>query len=196
MHTFFYWGPLLYLTKISNEHKIEILNLCQKNIDKDFRNNLAANIQEEYLIDNDKFKNLISIYFEEYSSVFNKWYNKKIKSIEIVSTWVNFMKQGEFNPPHTHNNCDLSCVLYLKIPDILKKENEEYIGTCVGGPGSITFGSGIFGNYKYHITQKTHFPEENDFFIFPGSLEHFVFPFKSDCERISVSANFILNLEN
>ena len=33
------------------------------------------------------------------------------------------------------------------------------------------------------------FPEEGDMFIFPAWLKHWVYPFKSDCERISVSGN-------
>ena len=32
-------------------------------------------------------------------------------------------------------------------------------------------------------------PEENDMFIFPAWLKHWVAPYKSDCTRISVSGN-------
>ena len=33
-------------------------------------------------------------------------------------------------------------------------------------------------------------PETGDFFIFPTMLTHWVFPFKSNATRISVSGNF------
>jgi len=34
------------------------------------------------------------------------------------------------------------------------------------------------------------FPKEKECYIFPGTLNHMVFPFQSDCERVSVSGNF------
>ena len=114
-----------------------------------------------------------------------------LESIETIGSWVNFMKAGEFNPPHMHLNCDFTCVIYLDIPKELIHENKEYIGTLAGkgGPGAISFRTNIY-NEKYNTCRIDHFPERGDFFIFPGSLEHFVYPFKSNCERISVSANF------
>ena len=33
-------------------------------------------------------------------------------------------------------------------------------------------------------------PQENDCFVFPSWLKHWVAPYKSDCTRISVSGNF------
>ena len=39
------------------------------------------------------------------------------------------------------------------------------------------------------ISYMSYFPEELDMFIFPAWLKHWVSPFKSDCERISVSGN-------
>ncbi len=33
-------------------------------------------------------------------------------------------------------------------------------------------------------------PEENDCFVFPAWLKHWVAPYKSNCTRISVSGNF------
>ena len=32
------------------------------------------------------------------------------------------MKPGEYNPPHIHSNCDLSSVLFISIPEKLKKK--------------------------------------------------------------------------
>ena len=50
-------------------------------------------------------------------------------------------------PPHDHSEA-LSFVIYLKIPEALKKENKEYIGTS-RGPGSIMFTYGE-GRKKIH----------------------------------------------
>jgi uncharacterized protein (TIGR02466 family) len=191
MSQVYYLGPLLFQTKINDDDINKILSLCVREKDKDYRNSLAGHIKEEYSIDTDKLTSILKLYFDDYLKYFAHWYQTGIKSIKTVSSWVNFMKPGEFNPPHTHTKCDFSCVIYLDIPTKLIQENKEYIGALSksGGPGAISFRSGI-SNAKYNISTVNCFPEKGDFFIFPASLEHFVFPFKSECERISVSANF------
>jgi hypothetical protein len=80
--------------------------------------------------------------------------------------------------------------LYLKIPEQLKKENKEYMGTVTnGGPGAITF---QYGEYRqFNLDEHSIFPEEGDLYIFPFNLRHSVSPFKSNIERVSVAANFI-----
>ena len=97
------------------------------------------------------------------------------------------MKSGESNPPHIHTNCQLSTVLYLQIPSGLKKENKEYKGKSAG-PGSVVFTYGESRDYV--VDEKSFLPVKGDFFVFPYNLKHYVSPFKSKGERISVSANF------
>ena len=42
------------------------------------------------------------------------------KKLEILSCWINDMKEGEYNPPHTHHdNTGWSTVLFLKIPEYI-----------------------------------------------------------------------------
>ena len=77
-------------------------------------------------------------------------------------------------------------MIYLQIPDELKKEQKEYVGKSCG-PGGIQFVYGE-GN-RDAITYQSHFPEEGDMFIFPAWLKHWVAPYKSDVVRISVSGN-------
>jgi hypothetical protein len=99
--------------------------------------------------------------------------------------WINYQRKNEFNPPHDHAD-DLSFVIYLKVPEEIKKEFKEYKGRS-SGPGGISF---IYGEgNRQAITYQSHFPEEGDLFIFPAWLKHFVAPFKADVERISVSGN-------
>jgi len=45
----------------------------------------------------------------------------------------------------------------------------------------------------YAITQFTPIPQAGDLYIFPATLTHVVFPFKSKGERISIGANFLLD---
>ena len=40
--------------------------------------------------------------------------------LEILSCWINDMKPGEYNPPHTHHNLSgYSTVLFLKVPEFI-----------------------------------------------------------------------------
>ena len=55
----------------------------------------------------------------------------------MSALWINYQKKNEFNPPHDHDG-KLSFVIYLKIPEELKKENAEYKGKSCG-PGGIQF---------------------------------------------------------
>jgi uncharacterized protein (TIGR02466 family) len=187
---FYYSGPLLYHTELNKEDINELKKICLKDQKKDNRKNLAGHLNHEYKIDIKKFNDIILKYLPEYKQTFQNWYNKKISKFETISSWVNFMKNGEYNPPHIHNNCNLTCVLYLDIPEKLKKENQNYIGTVLnGGPGSIFF---MFSasHEALKISVKHYFPKSGDFFIFPANLVHSVYPFKSKVERISISANF------
>ena len=128
-------------------------------------------------------------YLNIFGEAYQNWYGKTITQTSILMSWVNFMRAGEFNPPHTHLNCDLSSVLFVKIPEGLKEEHKKFTGTG-GGPGTLSF---TYGEFQPHgISTRYFFPEEGDFFIFPATLTHFVAPFLSKGERISMSANFKL----
>lgn len=184
---FYYWGGLLFHTKISKENSNKILSLCKR--EENINHLLAGHITEEYKIDKDMFFEIIKEHLNDYLIMGKQFYNQSIgSSVKITQAWVNFMKDSEFNPPHVHN-ADLSCVLYLKVPEELKKENQDYKGTD-NGAGSICFSYGE--PRPLNINTANIFPEENDFFIFPANMTHYVYPFKSKVERISVSANYYL----
>ena len=194
-YKFYYSGPLLYHTQLNKTDLENIKKICKKDKTKDFRKNLAGHLENEYKIDIEKFNEIIKNYLIQYNVAFNHWYNKKIKKFETLSVWVNFMKNGEYNPPHVHSGCDLTCVLYLDIPSKLKEENKKYLGSIkCGGPGTINF-TYHTGNDPLNISDNTFFPDTADFFIFPATLLHSVSPFKSKIERISVSANFKIEME-
>lgn len=192
-YSFYYWGPLLFQTKINNEDISKLKSICNKDRTNDFRKKLAGIIDHEYKIDIQKYTEIISPYFNNFKEACYQFYNaKEINKMETTMAWVNYMKKGETNPLHMHPECDFSSVVFLDIPEELKKENKEYLGTS-SGPGSIQF---LFGEpYKHHISQKAFFPETGDFFIFPGTLRHTVYSFKSDVERISLSANYNIEIK-
>ena len=189
-YKFFYWGPLLLKVKLQPEELKACAKLCSKKSSL-VTDTLAGVIKHEHYISPRDFFTIISPYLQSFRVAHQQWYGKPlIKDIITVAAWVNFMASGEFNPPHIHQNCDFSSVLFVKIPDKLKEENKKFPGAG-GGPGSVSFHYGE--NQPFSLTDKNFLPEEGDFFIFPATLMHFVPPFMSQEERISISANFRLS---
>jgi uncharacterized protein (TIGR02466 family) len=186
-YNFYYWGPFLFKTKVLDEEIKKILFFCKKNKKLNCRHELAGHISDEYLLNNKDIFPLLLPYVETYLKTrYDKMGISFNGKIEMTGVWVNYMKQGEFNPPHTHIG-DLSCVLYLQIPKDMDNNKKNHIARSEA-PGSITFNYGE--NLKNNISVQNFFPKTGDFFIFPGWLQHYVFPFKSKGERISLSANF------
>ena len=189
-YNFYYWGPLLFKIKIQPTELKKCAKLCSKKSSL-VSDTLAGSIKHEHYVSSNAFIRIMDPYLNIFGEAYQNWYGKNITKTNILMTWVNFMRAGEFNPPHTHPNCDLSSVLFIKIPEALKEEHKKFTGTGPG-PGSLSF---TYGEVQPHgISTRVFFPEEGDFFIFPATLTHFVAPFMSEVERVSMSANFKLNV--
>ena len=191
------WGPFVLHFKISETfHKLLLEGAEQARIaDRDYRTRLAGHIREEYAYnDLNKYTPYIAHMMRAYEQALREWRNsgkdEPYNKYFLKSMWVNYQKQNEFNPPHNHSD-KYSFVTYLSIPEELKEENKNCVSTSTG-PGSLmfTYGDGP----KEYITYQSYFPEERDIFIFPASLTHYVCPFKSNCERVSVSGNILVDL--
>ena len=187
-YNFYYWGPLLFKIKVQQEDLKKCADLCSKQSSL-VNDTLAGAIKHEHYVSSNTFIKIIDPYLNIFAEAYRNWYGKTIHQTSILMTWVNFMRAGEFNPPHTHPGCDLSSVLFIKIPEALKEEHKKFTGTG-SGPGALSF---TYGEFQPHmISTRFFFPEEGDLFIFPATLTHFVAPFLSKGERISMSANFRL----
>lgn len=189
-YRFYYWGPLLLSMKLSDNDFNKVKLLCSKK-NKFVNSTLVGVIKNEHNVDHIKYNEIIKPYLNNYKEVFKQYRNFKLNGdINCSSAWVNYMKQNEYNPPHTHDNCDLSSVLFISIPEKLKLENKKWRknNTHYGGPGCISF---YYGSPGFHNTEcHEFFPEEKIIFIFPKDLKHWVSPFFSKCERVSLAANF------
>ena len=186
----FNWGPCVVRMKIGDDFKKKLLDEA-KNNKMDYRDKLAGILNNEMGYSEEsknklipEFSQCLGIYDQAFEQYTNKKYEKKPEYV-LSALWINYQKANEFNPPHDHDG-KLSFVTYLQIPEELKKENSEYIGKSCG-PGGIQF---IYGNGPRDcVTYMSFMPEENDMFIFPAWLKHWVAPYKSDVTRISVSGN-------
>ena len=114
---------------------------------------------------------------------------KGTKELEILSCWINDMKEGEYNPPHTHHdNTGWSSVMFLKVPEFINDVKDPH-----------KFRDGQLGFTDVNGTNMTWMePEVGHFYIFEAAHQHCVMPFKTKIKgeiRRSMSFNFIQKYE-
>ena len=107
--------------------------------------------------------------------------------------WVNYQKQTEFNPPHTHTGV-YSFVIWLKIPTEHEEQNKDNISN-MKLRSSFQFNYtdilGKISQYSYDLNKSW----EGIMLFFPSQLQHQVFPFYNcDEDRITVSGNIIFKV--
>ena len=142
----------------------------------DWNPQLAGKIKKEKLLNpilNDDIKGTFMMCFQEYM--------KRSGSV-LVNT-------HQYNPAHFHSSKNslvgLSSVLFLKVPDTY---GEEYTNNHEPANGHLEF---IGGNqHSLSMTQMRISPKVGDFFIFPYTLVHAVYPFRQTEEmRRTLSYN-------
>ena len=191
-YRYYHWGPLLYSTQVTDERCAKALAVCNK-AKEPYNHQLAGHIEKEIELPALKIFNILRPYFKSYVRCGEETQLlTQIPLLEMKSAWVNYMRAGDFNPPHNHSDT-LSFVLYLKVPDEVKKENEEFkrISQKSIGPGGVEFRIGV-GHQRHlvpSLDSNEFFPKEGDLFIFPAHLEHWVYPFRAKGTRISISGN-------
>jgi hypothetical protein len=110
---------------------------------------------------------------------------------KMVAMWISPQQPGEYNPIHMHVNCQISAVMYLKVPKILPPKKEH-----IQDDGSINFISNASRDHDLCIPNIAISPQVGDLFIFGGQQLHSVYPFRceeGDPERRSISFNAIFN---
>ena len=202
-------GPYICLTSISDELQKILLNvgnkirknkfLKQKN---DYRKRLAGNLKEEYSYANAFTPNQRQKVNEEllwlasnYTKLASEFHNKKYvcEPDEIFlqePIWINYMKQHEVNPEHTHGG-QISWVIFCKNPDITK-EQQRFEGRSPP-PGSIVFLYGEPQHPRWANHTFDYQPQENYMWMFPAQLRHQVLPFHTEGTRITCSGNLYFN---
>ncbi len=149
---------------------------------------LAGKIAEENALDeflDDDIRNMFMWCFRQYLKISanNNW-DPFLKQV-----WVNEMRANEYNPIHFHTSTDtgvgLSSVLMLKRPSTYGKEatNEN-----IPFNGRLEFMGG--GQTQISIPQIRLDAKPGQFFVFPYSLMHGVYPFNGTDEvRRTLSCN-------
>ena len=196
-YNFYHWGPFLFhstmepeLCKLMLDEGLKVRGKSDKlHIDK-----LAGHLSEEYKLDAAKLGPKLAVYLEAYSIGYNQWRGGggMQPKATLLGIWINYMKAGDFNPPHSHG-ADLSFVAFPDIPKEISEECAAFKGT-MRGPGGISW---IYGEGDKTCISVVHqLPKTGDIYVFPASLKHYVFPFRSPVTRVSVSGNILFDQDS
>ena len=185
------FGPALLKVKlpeaIINDFNQDCLDINNNKKEKiDFRDHLAGNVEEEYLIS----KNILVKYAGWFSEASGKYLhpdpeeyekNKHKFKIGIANGWYVRQFDGDFNPVHQHTGCQLSCIGFLKLPDdineLWKEEDKDHSPSA----GYINFIYGFAGLNCENVCRVK--PQVGDFYMFPNWLSHMVYPFRSKFKK-------------
>ena len=193
------FGPLIYQADIRGKfHDFLLEGVDVHRTSPSARKHLVGNIEEQRRAPYDvkKFIGFTDEHIINYMDEKHKWHNSikrtclteempwdfsksKIEYNLGPGPWINYQRDGEFNPMHNHSGI-ISAVIFIDIPNEIKKERDtsEYIG---GAAGCLEF---IFGNQHILIRPKSGY-----MYLFPASLWHLVYPYTSEVERVTMSFN-------
>ena len=118
----------------------------------------------------------------------------------INSAWVVSQYENEYNPLHNHTGCDISGVLYLKMPNVKGRRQKFLPKVKEGKPdndGNITFvynsASQRHGDALENGVAEVE-PKDGMMLLFPSYLLHTVYPFLGEEERRCIAFNGQYNL--
>ena len=163
---------------------------------------LAGDIHESKLLEDPDdwfFNNVLLKCCGAYSDVYRNMGNtipipEGNYSYYMREWWVNYQKQTEFNPSHTHTGV-YSFVIWLKIPTDYEEQNKDNTANFkLNGVFEFQY-LNILGEscmYRYQLTKK----DEGTMLFFPSKLLHAVYPYYNcEEERVSISGNVWLNTD-
>ena len=195
--------PVLgWLEKKLSDKEMEYLWRCIDNRKESNKHNLAGQIHESNLLTDRSdwfFNNTIRPLFDKYKQEFKNLGTdipvNQIHPYYLQAFWVNYQKEGEFNPIHDHTGV-YSFVIWMKIPTKHNEQRKNPIGLNSNTDLLSAFEFhflNILGQKKCH-TYRMNPEMEGTMLFFPANLQHCVYPFYN-CkdDRISISGNIALN---
>ena len=179
---------------------------CIENKKEKVNGTLAGNIKESNkLVDRGNWfwlnvlLPLVNLYAEAYVNLgaLNHPLTNKVKHpMELYSWWVNYQRQTDFNPIHTHGGV-YSFVIFMKIPYDYNHQKQLPIAQESNSGNEISNFQFNYLNILGTLTSKVYemSPESEGWMLFfPAKLNHQVYPFyHCDGERITVSGNIGIN---
>ena len=111
---------------------------------------------------------------------------------QMLTMWVVSQYPNEYNPAHLHTQCQISTVMYLKVPEMLPSRKEHR----ANDDGSILFFGNASRDVDFSVPQIVCSPKVGDFYMFGAHQQHAVYPYRcaegqKDIERRSISFNAV-----
>ena len=191
------FGPLIMLAQLP-EGVIKKLNEVVDVIKdrKDMGARLAGVIETESeiphsMLEEKKVMNIFHALSRSYleqaylnAGLHDQWNAMNVKT-QMQSIWSVSQYENEYNPQHNHSHCQISAVLYLKIP-AMKPRNIPNKPREKDGQIEFTFctNESIFTTGSFVAR-----PKPGMCLLFPNSLYHQVYPFQGSGERRSIAFN-------
>jgi len=176
-------------------------NIIKDKKSKSHGQSLAGVIDSElkiYKSDMDKcgFDQLLESCVKSYVVHCAKQHNMFKESYEFASNvnsaWVVSQYANEYNPIHNHTGCEISGVIYLKVPDVKGRRNLESKKGKMDSDGDIAFVYNTASQRNQDIFEKGLVqikPTPGLMLMFPSYLGHTVYPFVGEGERRCVAFN-------
>ena len=163
----------------------------------DWGKNLVGQIAEEPWISNKDLDEIGALKYLEgmlYNYVWNSLssdgHELDVLEISLDHAWIVSQYEGEYNPVHFHTYCDLSSVLYLKVPPLDERsKNKELPEYKFSRDGMIEFIYKTACPTGLEKGSLSFTPEPGKLVIFPSNLLHTVYPFRGEGERRSIAFN-------
>ena len=195
------FGPSMGLIQSPSEVLDKMIKITDKILEDenriDWGNNLVGNVKEEPWVSNEDLKEAGVYHFFQamlYNYVWNSLTREghELEKLEVHldHMWVVSQYAGEYNPVHFHTYCDLSSVMWLKIPEMedrLKTKKLPEYKTQRDGMIEFIYKTACPGGLEKG--SMSFLPEEGQMAIFPSNLLHTVYPFEGLGERRSVAFN-------
>ena len=218
LKTYFPYGPAIGHAKLPDELVSDFNKGCDDIVkdeklskSQDWSQNLVGQVEQELLIPKNlvnkwgswfgkQVSDYVSSYFEQLyipqQNIFTVSKKRAVQAannmqINVQSAWYVRSFDGDYNPIHTHGNCELTCVGYLKVPNLSNERTEGRVNNGVlevmsnAGSNDLTF----FENDRIGFA-----PKVSNWYLFPANLRHSVYPFRGDGERRSFSINMTTNM--
>jgi len=185
-------------TKITEIFKVGILT-TKLNININLLNNLCNNIEEsqesiyvsnsgyQSTIDRDKDSIILELKKQVLlqASQYIDYLGYRAESLEMKNLWLNVNYYKDFNLPHNHGADLVSGVFYVKVPEnsgnIVFQNSSEF----------LQFNNDNIKNFnEYNSTTWSFIPKNQELFLFPSWINHYVQPNLNKKEkRISIAFN-------
>jgi uncharacterized protein (TIGR02466 family) len=105
-----------------------------------------------------------------------------------ISAWANVSREGNYNVPHVHASA-WSAVYYISVPEGCRAGGSAGALELID-PRPATAAIDLPG--PFFATRRAIAPQPGLAVLFPGSVMHFVHPFRGPGERISIACDLML----